>query len=63
MAEKIFPAQTQPRPGREDDMRPVPQAEMRGYEGSGKLAGLSALVTGGDSGIGRAGPRCPFAVT
>jgi NAD(P)-dependent dehydrogenase (short-subunit alcohol dehydrogenase family) len=35
-------------------MAPEPQDEMRGYRGSGKLAGKVALVTGGDSGIGRA---------
>lgn len=35
-------------------MEPEPQDEMRGYEGSGKLAGRVALITGGDSGIGRA---------
>ncbi|HYX83906.1 MAG TPA: SDR family oxidoreductase [Gaiellales bacterium] len=49
-----FPAQTQERPGYEDRMEPTPQAEMSGYEGSGKLAGVRSLVTGGDSGIGRA---------
>jgi NAD(P)-dependent dehydrogenase (short-subunit alcohol dehydrogenase family) len=35
-------------------MRPEPRDEMAGYVGSGKLAGLVTLVTGGDSGIGRA---------
>src|SRR5918911_783530 len=35
-------------------MSPEPQDEMRGYRGSGKLEGRVALVTGGDSGIGRA---------
>jgi NAD(P)-dependent dehydrogenase (short-subunit alcohol dehydrogenase family) len=49
-----FPRQTQERPGHEERMQPVPQAEMEGYIGSGKLAGMRALVTGGDSGIGRA---------
>jgi NAD(P)-dependent dehydrogenase (short-subunit alcohol dehydrogenase family) len=49
-----FPPQQQERPGRESGMQPEPHDEMRGYQGSGKLAGLAALVTGGDSGIGRA---------
>jgi NAD(P)-dependent dehydrogenase (short-subunit alcohol dehydrogenase family) len=49
-----FPRQSQPRPGHEDAMRPAPRAEMEEYVGSGKLDGLRALVTGGDSGIGRA---------
>lgn len=35
-------------------MTPKPQAEMKNYKGSGKLKGKVALVTGGDSGIGRA---------
>jgi NAD(P)-dependent dehydrogenase (short-subunit alcohol dehydrogenase family) len=35
-------------------MTPEPQDEMRGYRGTGKLEGRVALVTGGDSGIGRA---------
>jgi NAD(P)-dependent dehydrogenase (short-subunit alcohol dehydrogenase family) len=51
---EAFPAQSQERPGRTDAMRPEPRDEMAGYVGSGKLAGLVALVTGGDSGIGRA---------
>ncbi len=40
-------------PGREGRMSPPPQSEAKGYRGSGKLAGKVALITGGDSGIGR----------
>ncbi|HEX2530798.1 MAG TPA: SDR family oxidoreductase [Burkholderiaceae bacterium] len=50
-----FPPQSQPhQPGSEHAMRPKPQAEGKNYVGSGKLTGKVALVTGGDSGIGRA---------
>lgn len=49
------PEQEQSRqPGRETEMRPAPQYENPELKGSGRLAGLVALVTGGDSGIGRA---------
>jgi NAD(P)-dependent dehydrogenase (short-subunit alcohol dehydrogenase family) len=49
-----FPRQQQERPGHEGAMDPEPQDEMRGYQGSGKLTGRRALITGGDSSIGRA---------
>lgn len=42
------------KPGREKDMALRPRYTAPGYQGSGKLAGMSAIVTGGDSGIGRA---------
>jgi NAD(P)-dependent dehydrogenase (short-subunit alcohol dehydrogenase family) len=45
---------TQPYPGSSGEMDPQPQDRMEGYEGRGLLAGRRALVTGGDSGIGRA---------
>ncbi|WP_148715378.1 SDR family oxidoreductase [Chitinolyticbacter meiyuanensis] len=41
-------------PGIEAQMQPPPESEMAAYRGSGKLEGEVALVTGGDSGIGRA---------
>ena len=49
-----FPPQQQERPGTTGEMTPQPRDEMRDYAGSGKLAGKAALITGGDSGIGRA---------
>jgi NAD(P)-dependent dehydrogenase (short-subunit alcohol dehydrogenase family) len=49
------PPQEQDRqPGREAAMRPTPRAEMRDYRGAGKLASKTALISGGDSGIGGA---------
>ncbi|MEU1722155.1 SDR family oxidoreductase [Nonomuraea sp. NPDC005692] len=48
------PPQSQPYPGRTSEMSPEPRDEMRGYEGRDLLAGKKALITGGDSGIGRA---------
>jgi NAD(P)-dependent dehydrogenase (short-subunit alcohol dehydrogenase family) len=41
------------KPGLEKDLDPRPQFLAPGYKGSGKLAGMTAIVTGGDSGIGR----------
>ncbi|MGI5274379.1 SDR family oxidoreductase [Nonomuraea sp. CA-218870] len=48
------PPQTQPYPGDSSEMTPEPRDEMRRYQGRGLLSGKRALVTGGDSGIGRA---------
>jgi NAD(P)-dependent dehydrogenase (short-subunit alcohol dehydrogenase family) len=49
-----FPKQQQPMPGRTADMQPVPDHGERSYKGSGRLTGKKAIITGGDSGIGRA---------
>jgi NAD(P)-dependent dehydrogenase (short-subunit alcohol dehydrogenase family) len=49
-----FPPQEQEPPGLEKEMRPRPDYGEKTYKGSGKLEGRKALVTGGDSGIGRA---------
>ncbi|KZC22778.1 short-chain dehydrogenase [Rhodanobacter thiooxydans] len=48
------PPQHQQKPGREQQLDPRPQFLAPTYAGSGKLAGMAALITGGDSGIGRA---------
>ena len=49
-----FPKQEQQPPGHESEMRPQPDFGEQSYRGSGKLQGRAALITGGDSGIGRA---------
>lgn len=49
-----FPEQRQPWPALTSKMTPRPDHGEQSYRGSGKLTGRKALVTGGDSGIGRA---------
>lgn len=49
-----FDRQEQPWPGLASKMDPVPDHGEESYEGSGRLAGRKALITGGDSGMGRA---------
>lgn len=49
-----MPEQSQERPGIESLMDPAPRFVARDIKGSGRLSGKRALITGGDSGIGRA---------
>ncbi|WJL96862.1 SDR family oxidoreductase [Microbacterium sp. ET2] len=53
-SEQDFPPQGQQQPGTIDEMAPDPDHGEDSYVGSGRLAGKRALITGGDSGIGRA---------
>jgi NAD(P)-dependent dehydrogenase (short-subunit alcohol dehydrogenase family) len=48
------PEQQQQPPGKTSEMDPKPDHGEHSYKGSGRLAGKAALITGGDSGIGRA---------
>jgi NAD(P)-dependent dehydrogenase (short-subunit alcohol dehydrogenase family) len=48
------PAQQQDVPGTQGEMTPQPDCGESSYRGSGRLTGRAALITGGDSGIGRA---------
>jgi NAD(P)-dependent dehydrogenase (short-subunit alcohol dehydrogenase family) len=48
-----LPKQKQKRPGLEQKMEPRPQYKAPKYKGSGKLKDMAAIITGGDSGIGR----------
>lgn len=49
-----FKSQSQPFPGLTGKMTPIPDHGEKSYVGSGRLSGRKALITGGDSGIGRA---------
>jgi hypothetical protein len=49
-----LPRQQQAMPGTTREMKPVPDHGEKSYRGSGRLAGKRAIITGGDSGIGRA---------
>ncbi|WP_350351389.1 SDR family oxidoreductase [Microbacterium sp. A8/3-1] len=52
--EEGFPAQQQDQPGLTDRTTPTPDHGEESYVGHGRLEGRRALITGGDSGIGRA---------
>jgi len=49
-----FVSQKQPTPGSTEKMQPRPDHGETSYKGSGRLKGMRAVITGGDSGIGRA---------
>jgi NAD(P)-dependent dehydrogenase (short-subunit alcohol dehydrogenase family) len=49
-----FPKQHQTKPGDEAALNPAPMYDAPFWKGSGKLDGMAAIITGGDSGIGRA---------
>jgi NAD(P)-dependent dehydrogenase (short-subunit alcohol dehydrogenase family) len=49
-----FPKQNQSTPGTEEQMNPIADHGEKSYVGSGKLTGRKAIITGGDSGIGKA---------
>ena len=52
--EPPFPKQHQRKPGEEVALDPAPMYDAPFWKGSGKLDGMAAIITGGDSGIGRA---------
>lgn len=51
---KDFKGQKLPYPAQQSEMDPLPESELTNYQPAGKLAGKIALITGADSGIGRA---------
>ena len=49
-----FKGQKLPYPAKQSEMNPLPESELQHYKPAGKLSGKTAIITGGDSGIGRA---------
>jgi FlaA1/EpsC-like NDP-sugar epimerase len=49
-----FHGQKLPYPAKQSEMQPQPDSDLSNYKAAGKLAGKVALITGADSGIGRA---------
>jgi len=54
LADAIEDQSQEGQPGRQVEMKPTPDCGEHTYRGNGRLEGLKALITGGDSGIGRA---------
>ena len=54
MGEQLPPQEQGQQPGIQQEMQPQPRGSAQGYRPAGKLVGRRALITGGDSGIGRA---------